>query len=68
VEAAVLDGGGGVIMNEGPGLGETERTVMVVGGESWTRLDSRASGHGRVKACPKHTETIRHVLLFFATR
>lgn len=30
VEAAVLDGGGEVITNEGPGLGET---AMVVGGE-----------------------------------
>jgi hypothetical protein len=38
VEAAVLDGGGGVIRNEGPGLDETEEIVMVVGGESWTRF------------------------------
>ena len=39
VEALVLDGGGGVIIKEGHGLGETEETVMVVGEESWTRSD-----------------------------
>jgi len=50
VEAAVLDGGGGVIANEGPGLGEAERTVMAVGGESWTRsgrVGETRSRHGR---------------------
>lgn len=38
VEAPVLDGGGGVIIKEGHGLGETEETAMVVGEESWTRF------------------------------
>jgi len=37
VEAAVLDGVGRVITNEGLGLGETEEAVIVVGGETWTR-------------------------------
>jgi hypothetical protein len=38
VEAAVLDGVGRLITNDGPGLGETEETVIVVDGETWTRF------------------------------
>ena len=38
VEAAVLDGVGRVITNEGLGLGETEETVIVVGGENLDTL------------------------------
>jgi hypothetical protein len=38
VDAAVLDGGGGVIRNEGHGLDETEEIAMMVDGESWTRF------------------------------
>ena len=38
LEAAVLDGGGGVIINEGHGLGEIEETAMMVSEESWTRF------------------------------
>ena len=38
VDAAVLDGVGSVIMNEGLGLGETEESAIVVSRETWTRL------------------------------
>lgn len=38
VEAAVLDGVGRVITNDGLGLGETEETAIVVSGETWTRF------------------------------
>ena len=38
VDAAVLDGGGGVIRNEGHGLDETDEIVIMVDGESWTRF------------------------------
>ena len=64
VEAAVLDGVGRVITNEGLGLGETEETAIVVGGEEkpGRALVSRLLGHGRVTAGPKHG----HV--FIATR
>jgi len=44
VEAAVLDGVGRVITNEGLGLGETEESAIVVGGEKPGRaLVSRRS-------------------------
>jgi hypothetical protein len=44
LEAAVLDGGGGVIMKEGHGLGETDETTMVVGRKAdalWRRVVGR---------------------------
>jgi hypothetical protein len=60
VEAAVLEGVGVVITNEGAGLGETEETVIVVGRENLDALWSRvAQTRLRVIACPKHG----HVLL-----
>ena len=40
VEAAVLDGVGRVITNEGLGLGETEETVIVVGGVEKSERDA----------------------------
>ncbi len=43
VEAAVLDGVGVVITNEGVGLSETEETVVVVGGENLDALWSRVA-------------------------
>jgi len=43
VEAAVLDGVGVVITNEGVGLSETEETVIVVGGENLDALWSRVA-------------------------
>jgi hypothetical protein len=60
VEAAVLDGVGRLITNDGLGLGETEETVIVVDGETWTRFGLCALlGHGRVRTGPKHG----HVLI-----
>ena len=48
VEAAVLDGVGRLITNEGLGLGETEETVIVVSGEAWTRFGlARRSARSR---------------------
>ncbi len=43
VEAAVLDGVGVVITNEGVGPSETEETVIVVGGENLDALWSRVA-------------------------
>ena len=37
LEAAVLDGGGGVIRSEGDGLDEIEKADMVVGAGTWAR-------------------------------
>jgi hypothetical protein len=54
VEAAVLDGVGRVITNEGLGLGETEETVIVVGREKVDALGLALLRHGRVRAGPKH--------------
>ena len=60
VDAAVLDGVGRAITNEGVGLGETEEAVIVVGGENLNALGSRvARTRSRVTAGPKH----EHVLL-----
>lgn len=52
VEAAVLDGVGTVITNDGLGLGETEETVIVVGGEikagrAWPRVTQTRSRESR---------------------
>ena len=48
VEAAVLDGVGRVITNEGPGLGETEETVIVVCEDAlWSRVARTRSRFGR---------------------
>ena len=54
VEAAVLEGGGGLITNEGSGLDETEETAMVVSEETWTRFGLALLQYGRVTAGPKH--------------
>jgi hypothetical protein len=54
VDAAVLEGVGLLITNEGLGLGETEETVIVVSEEIWTRFGPRALlKHRRVGAGPK---------------
>ncbi len=49
VEAAVLDGVGVVITNEGVGLSETEETVIIVGGENldalWSCVHQEISQH-----------------------
>jgi hypothetical protein len=48
VEAAVLDGGGGVMRIEGHGLDEAEKAVIIVVdgekvGRAWTRVPGRDS-------------------------
>jgi len=54
VEAAVLEGGGGLITNEGSGLDETGEMAMVVSGETWTRFGLALLRDIRVTAGPKH--------------
>lgn len=52
VEAAVLDGVGTVMTNDGLGLGETEETVIVVDREIRARRALSRVAHRRVRAGP----------------